>query len=300
MVSDITLQQIEIFLTVAEQLNLSEAAKDLFLNQSVVSRWISRLESCLGVKLFHRNNRGVALTENGEFLYETLKPLYEKLSNTLRDMRSVYDVTGDILRIGCLNSSEVIAALRAAIKDFEKVNPEIMIRPYLLDFNELRDALICGKPGCIISYSLGFGEYWNIAAKRIRRPDTFLAVSANGELARYDAFPPPEALEKETLYLLALAEMTKAEIRAIKICERLGFRPKGIKYMSGFSAPEMAVKNGRGISICGSNLRERFGDHIKLHRIDNPYDDRYVMSAWRENACSSPIQRFIDAAPESE
>ena len=191
MVNDITLQQIEIFLTVAEQLNLSEEAKDLFLNQSVVSRWISRLEVCLSVKLFHRNNRGVELTENGEFLYETLKPMYEKLSNTLQDMRSVYNVTGDILRIGCLNSSEVIGALRTAIKDFEKIDPDIMIKPHLLDFNELRNALICGDLDCIISYSLGFGEYLNISTKKIRKLDTFLAVSANSDLARYGTLPPP-------------------------------------------------------------------------------------------------------------
>ncbi|MDR2354560.1 MAG: LysR family transcriptional regulator [Clostridiales Family XIII bacterium] len=300
MVNDITLQQIEIFLTVAEQLNLSEAAKDLFLNQSVVSRWISRLETRLGVRLFHRNNRGVELTENGEFLYETLKPLYEKLSNTLRDMRSVYDVTGDILHIGCLDSSEVIGVLRTLIPRFEKINPDIIIKPTMFNFNELRDTLICGDLDCIVSYSFGFGEYWNISTKKVRKLDTFLAVSANGKLARYNALPPPEALERETLYLLSLAEMTGAEIRAIKICEQLGFRPKGIKYMSSFFALEMAVKNGRGISICGSNLCERFRSHVKLHRIDKPYEEQYVILAWRENSGAASMRKFIDAIPESE
>lgn len=299
MVNDITLQQIEIFLTVAEQLNLSEAAKDLFLNQSVVSRWISRLETGLGVKLFHRNNRGVELTENGEFLYETLKPMYEKLEKTLQDMRNMYDVTENILRIGCLNSSEVIGALKTAIEGFERIAPDIMIQPDLLDFNELRDALICGDLDCIVSYSLGFGEYWNIVSKQIQKLDTFIAVSANSNLAKYAAFPPTEALSDETLYLLSLAEMTGAEIRAIKTCEKLGFRPQSIKYMSSFFALEMAVKNGRGISICGSNMCERFGKRIKLYHVKNPYEEQYVILAWRENGCSASLRKFIDAVSES-
>ena len=96
-INDITLQQIEIFLTVAEQLNLSGVAKELFINQSTVSRWVQRLESSLNTKLFVRNNRGVSLTPNGEVLYAELKPLFCGLSETLRKMRSIGDMPGSFI-----------------------------------------------------------------------------------------------------------------------------------------------------------------------------------------------------------
>jgi DNA-binding transcriptional LysR family regulator len=98
--NDITMQQLEIFITVAERLSLSEAAKDLFLNQSAVSRWIQRMETSLNTQLFLRNNRGVKLTERGEYFYKELKPIFEKLGRTLQTLRGMYDIEDNILRIG--------------------------------------------------------------------------------------------------------------------------------------------------------------------------------------------------------
>jgi DNA-binding transcriptional LysR family regulator len=73
-VFDITMQQIEIFLTVAERLSLSGAARELFLDQAGVSRWMQRLEESLNATLFIRTNHGVELTDEGKFLYNELKP----------------------------------------------------------------------------------------------------------------------------------------------------------------------------------------------------------------------------------
>ena len=43
----ITLQQLEIFLTVVHCQSMSHAAKELFLSQPAVSNWISKLEDAL-------------------------------------------------------------------------------------------------------------------------------------------------------------------------------------------------------------------------------------------------------------
>ncbi len=297
--NDITLQQIEIFLTVAEQLNLSEAAKDLFLNQSAVSRWIQRLESSLNTKLFNRNNRGVELTEHGEFLYAELKPMFQKLSETLYNMRTMYDMQNNILRIGCLDSSEVINALKTAVKDFEYSHPDTLLKIELFNFKDLREMLVCGKLDCIVTYSLGFGEYWNIATKRFKKLDTYLGISVRNPLAACAAIPTKE-LRNETLCLLALAEMKDAEHRAIQTCRKLGFLPKDIKYMPSFFALEMAVKNGRGFSICGKNMCERFASDIKLYPVPNPYLDQYVILAWREKGCSVLVNEFIQSIREEK
>ena len=295
--NDITLQQIEIFLTVAEQLNLSEAAKDLFINQSAVSRWIRRLEQSLNKKLFHRNNRGVELTEHGEFLYAELKPMYEKLSETLQNMRNMYDMKDNILRIGCLDSTEVINALKKAVKRFEHSYPDTLLKIELLNFNDLREALVCGKLDCIVTYSLGFGEYWNIATKPLKKLETYLGISAKNPLAAGSKIQVKE-LKNETLYLLSVAEMKDAEVRAIETCRRMGFIPKDIKYMPSFFAWEIAIKNGRGFSICGKNMSDRFSSDIKLYPIKNPYQDQYVILAWRQNGSTALVNDFIQSISE--
>ena len=56
------LEQIESFLVLAQRLNFTQAANDLFMAQPALSRLIAALEKELEVQLFHRNSRGVSLT----------------------------------------------------------------------------------------------------------------------------------------------------------------------------------------------------------------------------------------------
>ena len=71
-----TLNQLESFMVLAQRLNFTQAADDLFMAQPALSRLISALEKELEVQLFYRNSRNVALTPAGTaFLRECPKIL---------------------------------------------------------------------------------------------------------------------------------------------------------------------------------------------------------------------------------
>src|ERR1700726_5341401 len=66
-----TLEQLRVFIVVAERQHVTRAAAVLNLAQSAVSAAIAALEAQHGTKLFHRVGRGVELTEAGAlFLVE--------------------------------------------------------------------------------------------------------------------------------------------------------------------------------------------------------------------------------------
>ena len=66
-----TLDQLRIFVAVAERQHVTRAAEALNLAQSAVSAAVAGLEGRHGAKLFHRVGRGIALTEAGQvFLVE--------------------------------------------------------------------------------------------------------------------------------------------------------------------------------------------------------------------------------------
>ncbi len=66
-----TLEQLRVFVAVAERQHVTRAAEALNLAQSAASAAIAALEARHGVKLFHRVGRGIALTEAGTaFLLE--------------------------------------------------------------------------------------------------------------------------------------------------------------------------------------------------------------------------------------
>ena len=66
-----TLEQLRIFVEVAERQHMTAAARTLGITQSAASAAIAALESRHAVKLFHRVGRGITLTEAGSmFLIE--------------------------------------------------------------------------------------------------------------------------------------------------------------------------------------------------------------------------------------
>ena len=298
MINDITLQQIEIFLTVSEQLNLSEAAKDLFLNQSAVSRWISRLEQSLGVQLFYRSNKGVELTETGEYLYEKLQPMYEKLHYTLQNIRDNYDISDDIINVGCLDVPEIIAGLKCEISKFGDIDSDKLFKLHLLTSKDLREELLCGNLDFIMAYKYGFGTYMDISIKNIKKLDTYIAVSKHGRLANFDDFPSAEALSKETLCLLSNAEMKETESRALKLCELKGFQPKEIKYLPNYSCLELLVKNDKGFCLAGPGSVESISEDLKVCKHDCPHTDQYAIVAWHKNKVSDQVKGFLDSLPD--
>ena len=69
----VKLELYRVFKEVAETGNISLAAKNLYISQSAVSQSIKQLETALQARLFARSPRGVALTGEGQMLYQYVR-----------------------------------------------------------------------------------------------------------------------------------------------------------------------------------------------------------------------------------
>ena len=72
--------QLACFLTVAQTLNFSEAARRQQISQPTASRYIGDLEREFGVRLFTRSKRDVVLTEEGRALLPYAQEALEALN----------------------------------------------------------------------------------------------------------------------------------------------------------------------------------------------------------------------------
>ncbi len=79
---DVTLHQLRIFWAVAHSETLTRAAKQLGLAQPSLSQQLSKLESTLGSKLFHRRSNEMVITEAGKFLL----PRAETVLRNMQDL----------------------------------------------------------------------------------------------------------------------------------------------------------------------------------------------------------------------
>src|SRR5215475_8719848 len=68
---------------VARHLNFGRAALELDVTSTAISKTVKQLESQLGVRLFNRTTRSVALSEPGAQLFSTLAPALEQIRQSL-------------------------------------------------------------------------------------------------------------------------------------------------------------------------------------------------------------------------
>ncbi|GAB3871107.1 LysR family transcriptional regulator [Dactylosporangium cerinum] len=121
------LREIEIFLTLAEELHFGRTAERLNLTQSRVSQSIKKQERTLGAPLFDRNNRVVRLTDLGIQLRSDLVPGYRQIQDAVARASATGRGLAGVLRVGVQAawSGDLVLAAAAA---FGVANPDCDIQ----------------------------------------------------------------------------------------------------------------------------------------------------------------------------
>jgi DNA-binding transcriptional LysR family regulator len=127
--------KLKIFHTVAEASSFTKAATVLNLSQSAISRQIQSLEHELKIQLFERHARGLVLTDNGKYLFQTAHEVIAKL----KDVEATLSDEKDKLK-GKLTVTTVVSFgttwLTPRIKEFMDLHPEIEVE-LIFDDREL-------------------------------------------------------------------------------------------------------------------------------------------------------------------
>ena len=112
-------QQFQVFLRVAECGSFTKAAKQLLMTPASVMKHINTLEARLGVVLFTRDKKGVALTAAGRSLYKDGKKLAALAKNAAVRANQVEQGEGVTIRVGSslLNPSRVLTDLWAPLRN---------------------------------------------------------------------------------------------------------------------------------------------------------------------------------------
>ena len=95
-----TLRHLAYFREVARQLHFRRAAETLAVAQPALSRAIAQLEQALGVRLFARTRREVALTPAGAALLRQLDPVLRSLASLSDEARAAAAGERGLVRIG--------------------------------------------------------------------------------------------------------------------------------------------------------------------------------------------------------
>ena len=114
-------KNLQAFLATAQHLNFTHAAESLNMTQGAISRQIQSLESMMGIALFYRQARGLALTPEGaKFI-----PLAEDIITRLQ--LSIREVADSANRIKLNAPSCITSWLLSRLANFQQAYPEINV-----------------------------------------------------------------------------------------------------------------------------------------------------------------------------
>ncbi len=140
-----TLRQLSIFISLANELNFSRAASQLFMTQQAVSSNIRLLENQLGTSLFTRSTRSVSLTMAGEVLLKRIEPLVSELDKKMRATALEFGNSPATLRIEIPpgGAGELMPIfLWAVSQEFPEIQLELLQTHWASPFSQLEDGKV--------------------------------------------------------------------------------------------------------------------------------------------------------------
>ncbi|VAW22039.1 Transcriptional regulator, LysR family [hydrothermal vent metagenome] len=130
------IESLELFIEVARQGSFAEVARSRDRDASYVSRIISALEKEMGVRLFQRTTRKVALTEPGELFLASVEPLVGALAAAQNEARLISSEPRGHLRLTTsvsFGQQCVVPLLPAFCERFPKISLELIMSDTNLD-----------------------------------------------------------------------------------------------------------------------------------------------------------------------
>ncbi len=111
------------FVAVADEGQITQAARRLFMAQPALSQAISQLENELGLKLLDRHARGVTLTDAGEAFLQKARTAVDSESEVRRTAESLARAERGILEVGFIGPPPTMTAAQL-ITAFDKAHPD--------------------------------------------------------------------------------------------------------------------------------------------------------------------------------
>lgn len=276
-----SLKGIEAFVCAANTLSFRDAADQLFLTTSAISRRIQLLEEQLNTQLFERCARAVRLTEAGRTYLSHLTPgldIIREASNKM--LKGGQD---NCIRIAC---TSLISAqwLHPRISDFMEVCPDSDFEVFTLEslkFNNSSDVDLC-----IGTMNDGAGQSSKI---RLFEMDYF-PICAPRLLEEADLKKPSDL---ENVTLLRNYYVPDSWPNWLQAAGVPGLMPRHMVMIEEPGAYHAAICQGMGVGLGGENLTGeslRKGEVVRLFDISCRYPRSAYLQA-NNNALQRPVVR---------
>jgi len=291
----VELRHLRYFVAVAEELHFGRAAARLRLSQPSLSRQIQDLERELGLPLFLRGRRWVALTSAGEAFLEGARRTLARAEEAADDARRAHRGEVGRLSLGFVQSA-TFGALPRLLGAFRKECPGVAL--------EVRAMTTVEQVAALRDRRMGAGllrppiDDRGLALRTISRDPLMVALPEGHPLAARERVPLG-ALADEPLILYPRSDGPGVRDAIVGLCLRAGFSPRIVQEAGEVQTIAALVGAGLGAALVIAPVPASHDPSVAYRPLEGEPSAWEMALAWRRDDPSAVLRRFLEASWEA-
>lgn len=270
---------LKIFLAVVEEGSVSKAAERLHCVQSNVTARIRKLETDLGIELFHRTRKGMGLSSAGNLLL----PYARSVAQLLHEARAALEPSSaprGPLRLGAMDTAAVVH-LPALLARYHREHADVDLQ------------LSTGASGEMVERVLDYSVEGAFVGGQIEHPDIVAEEVLCEELVVVASSAELPTDEDSALSVLVYRSGCSCRRKLEDWLKHAGRTPSRVVEMGALDAMLGCVGAGMGITMLPRSfaMREPFCSLVHVHTVPPPYNRLTIHFVRRRDVQPSAAMR---------
>jgi DNA-binding transcriptional LysR family regulator len=285
------IRQLRYFITVAEHLNFTEAARQLFVAQPAVSQQIKSLEKEIGITLFVRDKHSVNLTPAGKvFLNDAIDMLKRSEDAIKRARKADIGEVGE-LKIGFLNAP-VRQFLPGLVKEFRRKYSQVQIRLNHYQTGQIAEKLRDDQVDIAFTMSFTPQDIAEWEYKTLFSQPYCVFMNEEHPFSGKDRIRISD-LADESFVMLERKESPQGYDHLFTLFANHGFLPNITAQTERIETVLMIVEAGLGIALLPKHLRVYGTPSLRYMEVEEWDHTVNIVAAWKKANPNPSIPLFL-------
>lgn len=289
------LRHLKYFVAVANELHFGRAAEKLQIAQPPLSQQIKALEEELGVLLFERTKRRVALTESGKAFLKRVNKILKDIDQACVEAVSIHRGESGQIKLG-FAGLVTFDLLPFLLQTFQERYPRVKVTMHHLTTTEQIEAL--EENEIDIGILIPPVDSRRIHLDVIREEPFILAINRAHPFGKMNKAIYLSALANNKFIMPPRSAGPGYYDSIISLCHQAGFSPNTSQEAKELQTVVSLVAAGIGVAILPSSIQNIKNDHVTYLPINNTIKIQTCI-AYKKDNTSAVIESFLSLIRKS-